>query len=257
MSSAGSGLTGVQAEEVAQVQGLQRSEVGLLWAFVGLASVYLLCLGLRPFTLDFLLKAAPIYCLSGIVLHYWPQTMARWLLLGLLWSSLGDVLLALTWQHAFPAGLAAFLCAQFIYAVVFARLATPAGKGFGALLTQVRGNPLSGLLLLFVALYYLTALTVLLPRVGELAPAVLVYMSAICAMVIAATLLWVSGRQGGGWVLLGALSFLLSDSLIGLNKFLLPFELADLAIMSSYYLAQCLIALGVLAALRPVPATSD
>jgi len=249
MKNTNNAFAALQGEEVTQ-QGLQRPELGLLLAFVGLATVYLLCIGLRPFTLDFLLKAAPIYCLGAIALRYWSQTMARWLLLGLLWSSVGDVLLALSWQHAFPAGLAAFLCAQVIYAVLFARLAAGAGKGFGELLTQVRLNVFSGVLMLLVGVYYVSALVVLMPKVGELAPAVLVYMSAICAMVIAATLLWVSQRQGAGWVLLGALSFLVSDSLIGVNKFLLPFELADLAIMSSYYLAQCLIALGVLTTLR-------
>lgn len=253
MSRVESELTGVQGEELPLRHAMRGLELGLLWAFVGMACVYLFCISQRPFPLDFLLKAAPIYCLSAIVLRYWPQVLARWLLFGLLWSSLGDVLLALSWQHAFPTGLAAFLCAQLIYAVVFSLLATQAGDGFGKLLVKLKGNPLAALLAIGVALYYLSALMVLLPRVGELAPAVLVYMTAICAMVIAATLLWVSGRQDGGLVLLGALSFLVSDSLIGLNKFLLPFELADLTIMSSYYLAQCLIVVGVLSALKSAP----
>jgi len=224
-----------------------------LWVFGVLAIAYLLLLNSQPFSLDFLVKAAPIYCLAFIALNHWQYRLARGLFVGLCFSSLGDVLLALPWQHSFPTGLGAFLVAQFIYAVLFGRLATREGGGLRPLLMQLKGHWAGALLTTGVVVYYLSALMVLLPKVGELAPAVLVYMSAICAMVMAATLLWVSGRQGGGWVLLGALSFLVSDSLIGLNKFLLPFELAELSIMSSYYLAQCLIVVGVLAALRSAP----
>jgi uncharacterized membrane protein YhhN len=44
----------------------------------------------------------------------------------------------------------------------------------------------------------------------------------------------------------GALLFMISDSLIAITKFLSGFDLAGLAIMSTYMLAQLLIIEGVL-----------
>jgi len=45
-------------------------------------------------------------------------------------------------------------------------------------------------------------------------------------------------------VLAGAILFVLSDSMIAINRFTQPFELARIAIMSSYITAQYLIAIG-------------
>jgi uncharacterized membrane protein YhhN len=45
-------------------------------------------------------------------------------------------------------------------------------------------------------------------------------------------------------VLAGAILFVLSDSMIAINRFTQPFELARIAIMSSYITAQYLIAVG-------------
>jgi len=47
-------------------------------------------------------------------------------------------------------------------------------------------------------------------------------------------------------VLAGAILFVLSDSMIAINKFNQPFELARVAIMTSYVTAQYLIAIGCL-----------
>jgi uncharacterized membrane protein YhhN len=51
-------------------------------------------------------------------------------------------------------------------------------------------------------------------------------------------------RQSYLLVFAGAVLFVLSDSLIAINRFTQPFELARIAIMSSYITAQYLIAVG-------------
>jgi uncharacterized membrane protein YhhN len=48
-------------------------------------------------------------------------------------------------------------------------------------------------------------------------------------------------------IFIGALFFMISDSLLAINKFLTPVPLASLGIMFTYMLAQYLIVEGVLA----------
>ena len=239
-------------------------ERGLAWGaqlfcllgFGVLALAYLGLLEAKPYALDLVVKAAPIYCLIGLTCCTWRLSGTGWVVAALLFSSMGDVLLALSWQHAFAAGLGAFLCAQLIYACLFYRLAVAAMNLNGPIIE--RENALwrrvsSGrrrYLLAALLGYYLLALAVLLPRVGELALAVWIYISAITAMVLMAGFYTAAGQFGGRWVLAGALSFLVSDSVIALDKFLLAFEWAEAIIMSTYYVAQLSIVLGLLSALR-------
>jgi len=53
----------------------------------------------------------------------------------------------------------------------------------------------------------------------------------------------VQGSQdsGAGWVALGACVFMVSDSLIAINKFVTPVALSSLWILATYYVAQLLI----------------
>ncbi len=53
-------------------------------------------------------------------------------------------------------------------------------------------------------------------------------------------------RQSYQYGLLGALLFVLSDTMIAINKFEEPFELARMAIMTAYITAQYFIAMGCL-----------
>jgi alkylglycerol monooxygenase len=46
---------------------------------------------------------------------------------------------------------------------------------------------------------------------------------------------------GAGWVALGACVFMVSDSLIAINKFVTPVTLSPLWILATYYAAQLLI----------------
>jgi len=72
-----------------------------------------------------------------------------------------------------------------------------------------------------------------------------IYVLAISSMVLSAVnrLQW-AGEKSGPWVLMGALSFLLSDALLAVNKFVDPVPLAGLWIMLTYITAQYLIVKG-------------
>ena len=53
-------------------------------------------------------------------------------------------------------------------------------------------------------------------------------------------------KQGALWVAIGAGFFMLSDTLLALNKFVSPLPLSQLWVLSTYYVAQVLIVRGML-----------
>lgn len=160
------------------------------------------------------------------------------LLLGALLGSLaGDVFLML--DGLFIPGLASFLLAHLCYIALF-RLGVP---WFG------RRAALAGTLALGVGMYALLWL-------GGL-PATLRLPVAVYVVVIALMAAQAWGRHAalGGrpalWVALGACCFMLSDSLLAINRFVQPLPFAQAWVLGSYYAAQALIVGGVL---RGLPA---
>lgn len=154
---------------------------------------------------------------------------AAWVVAGLLLSAVGDVLLALP-RERFLGGLVAFLLAHLCYLGAF--------LGRGASL----GTPwlMSG-----IALYAGVALRVILPRTGRLAGPVVAYMLAIAGMVWLAGEGWVSGVAGPE-AFLGAASFMVSDTLLALDRFVTPLPRRKELVMGPYYLGQYLIAVSCL-----------
>ncbi|MDR0182466.1 lysoplasmalogenase [Lysobacter sp. UC] len=160
----------------------------------------------------------------------WPR-YRRWVLVGLVVSTAGDVFLMLP-VDAFVPGLASFLLAHVAYLV--------------ALHTRER---------LFAvrwpfALYALVAGVVLsqlwpgLP--GELRVPVIVYVVVLAAMAAQALAVWWRRRDGvaiaGAW---GGACFVLSDALLAWDRFVAPFAAASFAVLASYWLAQWALARSV------------
>ena len=80
------------------------------------------------------------------------------------------------------------------------------------------------------------------PNVGSLTVPVAVYMCAITAMVVTAIL----ARFSNPWVVCGAILFVVSDSLLAIDKFKTPVPFRDVLVWSTYYLGQFGIASGFL-----------
>jgi uncharacterized membrane protein YhhN len=150
----------------------------------------------------------------------------RLLATALLLSSVGDVLLDLRAQ-LFVFGLAAFLAAHLVYVILFVRHRR-----------AVQGD--SGRYMVLVALLAYGAAfgAWLWPGLGPLRIPVMVYMTAILAMV------WTATRAGyrSHWVVTGALLFLLSDSILGADRFRLVIPGHGFLVWTSYYLGQRLLA---------------
>lgn len=157
------------------------------------------------------------------------------MILALNFSLAGDILLMLVPQNPnmFIAGLAAFLLAHVMYIFVFKR--------------KRKTNKPSISVVSLLIVYALIVLFLLKNGLGNLMIPVIIYMLIILCMVVFATLR--NGNvntQSYYLVLLGAVFFIISDSILAINKFYEPLVYAHFLIMSTYALAQYLITLGIL-----------
>lgn len=157
----------------------------------------------------------------------------RWIAIGLALSLLGDMLLQ--WPaDLFVFGLGAFLLAHLAYLRAYlldtrrlAPLALLAAAVVGGLIFSLLASGGLGALLLPVACYAL-AISAMLWR--------------------ALARLGIEGdRQSALYAAGGAVLFVLSDSLIGINRFVAPFEGASYLIILSYWFGQWGIAASVMA----------
>lgn len=190
----------------------------------GLACSYLLALFFTPLPFDFVHKALPILVLLALAAYQLSGANRTWIVSALVFSAGGDILLALNLKHGFIFGLSAFALAHLCFSGCFYRWR--------------QWHPRYLLLLLFFTFYIFVMLFLLIPASGDLQIPVIGYLGIISAMTITAILADVPGR----YLVIGASCFVLSDSLLAVNKFLLPLPYAGLLIMFSYYLAQyCLL----------------
>jgi uncharacterized membrane protein YhhN len=163
----------------------------------------------------------------------------RLVVAGLILSWLGDVILLLSTRSElfFAMGLVAFLIAHLLYIAAYVRsVRGTAGPAF------LRRQPgwLLPFLLLFAGLY-----GVLYPGLGSMRIPVFVYTATILLMAVFALDRRDRVPESSFYAcLFGALLFILSDSLLALDKFLVPIPYSGLLVMSTYVAAQYLIVEG-------------
>jgi uncharacterized membrane protein YhhN len=169
------------------------------------------------------------------------RPLRGWWLAGLLFSALGDTLLMFTGRGSggsfFLMGLGAFLVAHGCY-IAGIWTETNGKRGF------LHKKPA----LLLLGLAYLTGLLAWLwpdvPPVMRLPVAA--YATVLLTMALSVAH-WREGlaRSVFATMLAGALLFVLSDTLLAVNKFGHPFSAARVAIMATYIAGQWLMARGV------------
>lgn len=170
------------------------------------------------------------------------QSKARiWMMLALHFSLAGDVLLMFQADDPlfFLLGLVAFLLGHVSYVIAFLRGREGKPKLFDS-------KAKIGFYLLALA-YGIGFFLYLEPHLGPMKIPVAVYELVILCMGVTALLRWGSTAKASFWlVFAGALCFMLSDSILAVNKFALPLPLSHLLIMSTYGIAQLLIVAGML-----------
>ena len=167
---------------------------------------------------------------SLIALYYFSSKKKNnWYLIALVFSFLGDVLL-MDKDNLFLYGIAAFLLTQILYIFIIVR-------------QMQRPSNFHKYLYAFLFVNYVVYLmTLLKPNLGDFFYPVLVYGIAISVFGLVATLNYVSKRTRPAlYLMLGAMLFIASDSMIALNKFHFAKAFYPVAIMITYILAQYLI----------------
>ncbi len=189
---------------------------------------------------DWQMYSKPLLIPSLIVYYFLMgagRQEGRWVLPALVFSWLGDVLLMFQADDDifFLLGLSSFLLAHIFYIIFFSLVRKGAG-------VKSRRS-----LLLLVAAYFAALITFLYPYLGEMRMPVVVYGIVISFMLLLA--LHVRNiRQRNAGVLMagGAVLFVLSDSVLAVNKFYQPFVPAPEIIMLTYGLAQLFIVEGAI-----------
>ncbi len=155
-------------------------------------------------------------------------------LLALVFSLVGDILLMFVSVSSsfFICGLVVFLLAHLMYISVFYKSRNKSANPF----------PVIVILLIYASgIFYL-----LKDGLGDMLIPVLLYLLVILVMATTAFIRKRSNRNSYKLIFVGAIFFMISDSLLALNKFYVPLPLSSISIILTYALAQYLIVLGIL-----------
>ena len=161
------------------------------------------------------------------------------LLAGLGFSLAGDILLIFADDNLlfFIGGLISFLIAHILYISIFYK------EIDFSQINRKRSFSIIGLLFLFA----FTFLTITGASFGELLLPVICYMIAILSMAFMAFMRWDQVLPSSYLqVLYGAILFLVSDTLLAINKFYAPIIYSGFFIMLTYSLAQYFIVSGII-----------
>lgn len=163
------------------------------------------------------------------------KSIKRITLLALVFSLLGDIFLMFVEHspHFFTVGLVAFLLAHIMYILVF---------------LKQKNKQKSMVFFVVLLLVYASGLFYLLKDgLGAMLVPVIIYMIVILSMATSAFLRkGIVNSNSYNLVFIGAIFFMISDSILALNKFYQPLPFSNISIMLTYALAQLLIVLGLL-----------
>lgn len=162
--------------------------------------------------------------------------LKKWIILALALSWAGDVLLMFEPydEFFFISGLIAFLLAHVCYIIFFNRI------------TKFHGVHTKFVVAVIGIIYYFGFMYVLKPSsLGSLEWPVRIYGAVLLSMfIVALHMAYIRKPAFALLTIAGASLFVISDSLLAINKFYKQFENAGIAIMSTYAIAQLLLIIG-------------
>lgn len=184
----------------------------------------------RPFYLLKPLTSLLIVALALLLPAHTPPEYRLWIVAALLACTLGDIALMFTGTGWSLAGLSSFLVGH--------------GLFIGAFVQGVGDFALPWWSLFWLAV--LPVMVFIVPRTGTLKIPVLVYMSVIGGMALAALARYHAlGTPQALLALIGATLFMMSDSALAVRQFTGPYRGAQPLILSTYWLAIGLIAFSI------------
>ncbi len=159
------------------------------------------------------------------------------LLAGLFFSWMGDVFLLFEAKQSlfFIFGLVCFLTTHIFYIIYFLRTRS-------VNISLLKKYPV---FIVLVIAYGVSLVWLLFPHLGDLKLPVMAYAAVICSMLLCSLHIYLKvNKKAAAFYLSGAAAFVLSDSLLAINKFYQPFAYAGVFIMLTYCAAQYFIVRG-------------
>lgn len=200
----------------------------LLYIFLAFAILFIGLLPFEPYPGSFIIKAIPALSLAVLALVAVSGSKGKLLFASLLFCAAADVALELAAGKYFVIGLGLFLIAHILFIVTFSR----------DLKAQKSQIPVIIMLIVYAKMMAF----VLTPYLKEMTIPVYTYLTAITLMAIFAAL----RSSKNYFTIYGAIAFIASDSILAINKFMMPVPEADYLIMITYYLSLFLIVYGFL-----------
>jgi uncharacterized membrane protein YhhN len=212
----------------------------LLKTYIGFTIIYLGIQFLNLGGFDIYMKPILLPILMAAVLVSENFSTKKILLTALTFSWIGDIILLFTdrGELYFIFGLVAFLISHLVYIALFSKQQN----------TRTNDNKaLFWIGILAIIAYFVFMIDTLFPKLGPLKIPVLVYAVVITTMLFFAfkgSLKW--AIPANNYILIGAIVFVSSDSILAFNKFYATIANASFFIMATYCLAQYLIVAGIL-----------
>lgn len=212
----------------------------LLIGFLTLSSIYLIILLLNLDEIAWFLKPVLIPFLILGVYFSGSFPTKKLLLVALSFSWIGDIILLFADRDElfFIAGLIAFLISHIVYILLFNKQLKYKNR---------KNKAVFWIGVTAIIMYLIIMVSILLPHLGDLTMPVFVYALVISTMLLFAFKGFLTWEEPGNWfVLIGAIAFVSSDSILAFNKFYAPIVMSSFLIMVTYLLAQYLIVVGIL-----------
>jgi len=204
----------------------------IFFLLVSVADIYALVDGNQEIEMI----AKPLITTSLVILYLLSVSKPNfWYVSALLFAFWGDVLLLFPDQF-FVFGLASFLLAHVLLITVSSRFLQQVSK------LRILVHSLPFVVILAVLLY------LIYPNLEELLIPVIIYGIVISVFGVVAFLVYTNDKSiANSWLFLGSLIFILSDSILAINKFSQSSEFFGIAIMITYIIAQYLICKAMIA----------
>lgn len=189
--------------------------------------------------LDLYLKPTLIPLLGFAVYAFKRFPSRNSLLTALAFSWIGDIILLFAdiGEIYFILALASFLISHVIYCTLFNKQKA----------VETRNTIIFRIGCFIIVVYMVGMISFLLPALGNLQIPVIIYAFVISTMLLFAFngfLTW--SRPGNNYVFYGAVIFVISDSILAIDKFYTSLEKGSFFIMITYLVAQYLLVLGIL-----------
>jgi uncharacterized membrane protein YhhN len=212
-----------------------------LKSYIGLSILYLLIVFLGQEQLAWFIKPFLIPFISLGVIFHGSFPSKKLLLSALVFSWIGDIILLFSDKHEayLISGLIAFLISHMVYIITFSKQLKIGNR---------KNKAVFWIGVTVIIVYLLTMLAILSPSLGDFKIPVFVYALVISTMLLFAFKGFLIWQEPANWyILLGAIIFVSSDSILAFDKFYLGASIiqAPFLIMVTYLVAQYLIVKGI------------